>query len=76
MRRKLRIRTDVPTLWLSETNILRIIWPNGIVWILNCCYLGNNKWDHSIFSGKRGTDWLRAKCYYCGPLFISKENEP
>lgn len=77
MKRKPRIPTDVPTLWLDEeTNILRIIWPDSTVWYSTGVYLGKSEWCLSLFSGDSDADWLRANCYYCGPLFVSKENEP
>lgn len=72
MKRKPRIRTDVPTLWLDEgTNILRIIWPDERV---EACrdFTGFLMWTPSPYAARE----IREVCYYCGPLFVSKENEP
>lgn len=77
MKRKPKIRTDVPTLWLSErTNILRIIWPDSTIWFLTNGYLGEIEWFPSSLYGDSDVNWLKKNCYYCGPLFVSKENEP
>lgn len=69
---KRKVRTDVPTLWLDEgTNLLRIIWPDKSVWFLDL-FDSDVKWRASAFFAHE----VMAACYYCGPLFVSKENEP
>lgn len=70
VKRKPKIRTDVPTLWLDEeTDTLRIIWPEGSVKRLSSI---SGKWRPSILTSFE----VQSEFYYCGPLFISKENEP
>lgn len=67
---KKKIRTDVPTLWLDEgANLLRIVWPDCSVWFFDKM---SGLWSPSY----RQAFFVKKHSYYCGPLFVSKENEP
>lgn len=66
---KRKIRTDVPTLWLCQIlNSLRIVWSCGRVELLD----QHGDWIES----SADVEAVRASSYYCGPLFVSKENAP
>lgn len=60
------IPTNVPTLWSSAFG-LWIVWPNKEVWHASI----NSDWGPSLWEYKTAMDQN-----YCGPLFVSKENEP
>lgn len=71
MKRKPRIRKDVPTLWLEkESGILRIVWPDETVERYDA--YDSDSWLPSCYLPHE----VHRTHYYCGPLFVNKENDP